>query len=98
MRGRCGANSTYVYYVNSKIRRKNINEAVDLRAKSLKKILQLASYSIIAPWQKNTRQLINFGFTKKLCSDDVNSTTDSPAASSVSTPPAGVTTQEEAEE
>ena len=39
--------------------------------------------------------LINFGFTKKLCSDDINSTTDSPAAS---TPPTGVTTQEEAEE
>ena len=42
--------------------------------------------------------LINFGFTKKLCSDDVNSTTNSPAASPVSTPPTGVTTQEEAEE
>ncbi len=99
MRGRCGANSTYVYYVNSKIRRKNINEAVDLRAKSLKNILQLASYSIIATMAKRIQgSLINFGFTKKLCSDDVNSTTDSPAASSVSTPPAGVTTQEEAEE
>ena len=34
--------------------------------------------------------LIDFGFTKKLCSDDVNSTTNSP--------PVGVTTQEEAEE
>ena len=43
--------------------------------------------------------LIHFGFTKKLCSDDVNSTTNSPVASPViSTPPPGVTTKGEAEE
>ena len=46
---------------------------------------------------KRKDSLIDFGFTKKLCRDDVNSTTDSAAASPAGTPP-GVTTQEEAEE
>ncbi len=51
-------------------------EAVDLRAKFLKSILQLASYSHHGKKEHKAVEFI-LVFTKKLCSDDINSTTDS---------------------
>ncbi len=51
-------------------------EAVYLHLASLKSILHLASYSHHGKKEPKTVELI-WVFTKKLCSHDVNSTTDS---------------------